>query len=123
MKVKPVQQVMLEVTVASIDRSAIPDATYRWAKKQLGLTGENVGFSVPKNRDSRRRFCAGRLQSDGFVKLLETRGVITPSGRAARTLSICGSNMQTIASGEVHPCCAYCTCPRTRAARSMPSRR
>jgi len=97
-KPEPVQQVLLEITVASIDRAAVPDATYRWAMKQLGLTGDNVGFSVPKNRDAADDFVQA-LQNDGFVKPLEMRRVNTVSGRPARILSGYGGNTQTIASG------------------------
>ena len=86
-KAEPVQQVMLEITVASVDRAAVPDATYRWAKKQLGLSGDNVGFGVPKNQDAASELVQA-FQKDGFVKVMAMPRVTTLSGQKAHLSSV-----------------------------------
>ena len=50
-------QVQLDVIVAQIDRTALPNATYRWAEKQFGFAGDETTFSVVKDRANSSSSC------------------------------------------------------------------
>jgi hypothetical protein len=85
-KAAPAKQIQIGLTVAQLDRSKLPDDTYRWALKQLGVSDDQAAFGVVKNQTAANDLLRA-LRADGFAKIAAEPTLITLSGQQGTIIS------------------------------------